>query len=104
MTTEHDREPAMPPLRVVAKTTVYMVWHEIESEIDGDRNTFIGAFSSEEKAKQAVAQLRDKPGFRETPDNFRIYDNWLDHVGWPEGFVKWSANDPDGTLGLRPKD
>ncbi len=94
--TEHDR--------LESGTTVYVVWHEIESETEGDRYTFIGAYSTEENAKRGIASLRDKPGFKDTPDNFRIYDNTVDLIGWPEGFVKWSANDPDGVLGLRPRD
>lgn len=104
MTTEHDRARPEAGLRIVPKTTLYLVWHEVESETEGDRYTFIGVFSSEENAEQVIAEFRDKPGFRDAPGDFRIYDNWVDHVGWPEGFVKWSANDPDGTLGLRPKD
>jgi hypothetical protein len=96
MTTEHDR--------LKPGTAVYMVWHEIESETEGDRYTFIGVYSTEENAKRAVASLRDKPDFKATPDNFGIYENTVDRVGWPEGFAKLSANDPDGALGHRPRD
>jgi len=90
--------------RLAPGTKLYLVWHEIESETEGDRYTFIGVYSTEENAKRAVALLRAKPDFKETPDNFGIYENTVDMIGWPEGFAKWSANDPDGALGLRPRD
>ena len=74
-----------------------------ESETEGDRYTFIGVYSTRDNAKRAVTSLRDKPNFKETPNNFGIYENTVDMIGWPEGFGTWSANDPDGTLGPRPQ-
>ncbi|HKX07309.1 MAG TPA: hypothetical protein VJN67_03915 [Stellaceae bacterium] len=90
--------------QIPSGTKLLLVWHEIENEVEGDLYRFIGAYSSVENARRDIARLRGKPGFEDTPENFRIYNNTVDHIGWPEGFVKWSANDPDGTLGLRPKD
>ncbi len=72
-------------------TTVYMLWYEREEKIGenryDDHEFFIGVYSTEEKAKQAIALLRNQSGFRDDPDCFNIYPNIVDETGWREGFV-----------------
>jgi hypothetical protein len=73
------------------KTTLYELWHfkigpEDDFDEDGD-NKIIGIYSSEANAKAAIERLKSKPGFRDWPGGFRIFDCWLDHDGWTEGFV-----------------
>lgn len=77
--------------------TVWAVWHVYEKKSGDDEIKFIGVFSSEERAKEAVAPLRDKPGFRDHPaDCFEIHEQVMDRVGWPEGFAIASYDDEEG--------
>jgi hypothetical protein len=46
---------------------------------DGDWSGIsIGVYSSLERAEQAIARLRQRPGFRDYPDGFRIDGRLLD--------------------------
>ncbi len=68
-------------------TDVYVFWHCRQDEQGIDHDKMLGIFSSEEKAKQALAILRDKPGFKDHPDGFEILRDIVDHVHMLEGFV-----------------
>lgn len=48
---------------------------------------FIGVFSTEEKAKEAVARLQKQPGFINWQRGFHIDSYTLDQDHWSEGFV-----------------
>jgi hypothetical protein len=55
---------------------------------DGEEDIkFIGVYSSEGAAHQAVGRLRLKPGFREIPDGLSIDLYPLDEDNWEQGFV-----------------
>jgi hypothetical protein len=47
---------------------------------------FIGVFSSWEKAQGAKQQLKDKPGFCESPNGFHTEPYEVDKIYWEEGF------------------
>ena len=70
---------------------VFLLWHVYElTDDDGtrDEEKFIGVFSSEEKATDAIEQLKGKEGFRDHPVNcFEIHKDKVDRVGWVDGFV-----------------
>jgi hypothetical protein len=79
------------------KVTIYELWHfpigpHDDFDEDGE-SKIIGIYSSEANAKAAIERLRLKPGFRDWPGGFRIFDRWLDHDGWPEGYVDPYEND-----------
>ncbi len=71
-------------------TTVYIVNHlDLDTLDDGDNEKLIGVYSSKELAERAVAQLRDKPGFRDFPEkDWYISPHKLDDIVdyWDEGF------------------
>lgn len=68
-------------------TTIYLLWHVRETEYGDAENAFIGAYSSEDNAKQAIERLKSQPGFKDYPDDFQIHECILDQTGWQEGFI-----------------
>ena len=76
-------------------TILYELWHfsilaEQEFDEDADYKS-IGIYSSHSLAEAAIARLRDKPGFRDWPDGFRIFKRRLDRDTWVDGYI--SADD-----------
>jgi len=70
----------------------YKVTHKYRLDDHMERKD-IGIYSTHENACAAVAQLKDKPGFCDTQDGFRIRrvlrvgrPRLLDVIGWAEGF------------------
>ena len=74
-------------------TSVALLWHfriAAGQEWDEDgTERLVGIYSSEARAEAAIARLRDKPGFSDWPDGFRIFGSWLDHDSWKEGYMPW---------------
>lgn len=68
-------------------TTVYLLWHLHETEFGDEDNKFIGAYSTRENAQAAIEQLKDQPGFKDHPEEFKIYARTLDKTSWREGFI-----------------
>jgi hypothetical protein len=71
-------------------TKIYHVEHyDTETLEDEEHDKLIGVYSTLELAMQAVAELRDKPGFRDCPEEFwAIAEMELDEIWeWKEGFV-----------------
>jgi hypothetical protein len=78
-------------------SVLYMLWHCYQPgpDVDHDEEKFIGIYSTEEKAKTALEQLRTQPGFGDDPDGFYIHPQRVDGTGWDEGFVRaWGDEDP----------
>ncbi len=56
-------------------------------EINGiDEIKFIGVYSSEQEAKNAIERLKIQPGFRDRPNDFDISKSILNRDGWSEGY------------------
>jgi hypothetical protein len=70
-------------------TNIYVVWHlDQETMEDDDQEKLIGAYSTEECGKEAIARLRDKPGFRDFPERWHIDHIVLDKDSfWTDGFI-----------------
>ena len=68
-------------------TTIYMLWHVRETVSGHEDEKFIGAYSTEDKAKEAIERLKTQVGFKEYPNDFQIHPCILDETGWEEGFV-----------------
>jgi len=66
---------------------VYDLWFTREYADREDTELHIGIFSSEQAAQDAIARLRDKPGFRDFPEGFEAHATRLDDPGWTAGFV-----------------
>ena len=68
-------------------TDVYLLWH-IHDTGHGDEETkLIGVYSTEQRAQQAIARLKQQPGFKDYPDDFQIELCGVDETGWQEGFI-----------------
>jgi hypothetical protein len=69
---------------------VWLVWHlDDDAPDDVDENEkFIGVYSSEQLAREAVERLRDKPGFRDYPERWQVKDWALDEDHWKQGFAR----------------
>ena len=68
---------------------VWLVWH-IDDNASTDEEEYeklIGVYSSRQLARDAIKRLRDKPGFRDYPERWKIDDWDLDQDEWLEGFV-----------------
>lgn len=79
-------------------TTVYVLWHVYELDPQQEEESkLIGIYSSEEKARDALARLRIQPGFRDYPNGFVIDQAILDTDDWKEGFACLSPEDEFGT-------
>lgn len=77
-------------------TTVYALLHEYENEQGEDEVKEIGLFSTKERAQEAIRPLLEKPGFRDHPYGFKIYECRLDNdLAWTEGFI---SGDPNAAL------
>ncbi|ACA16902.1 hypothetical protein M446_2449 [Methylobacterium sp. 4-46] len=67
--------------------SVFVVHHTRELE-GTEEYKFIGVFSSEKSAKDAVLKLSMIEGFREYVDGFSIDRYEVDNISWQEGFVE----------------
>jgi hypothetical protein len=66
---------------------VYVVQHSRSLGEEDQDTKFIGVYTSEQRAEEAVARARTLPGFRDTPDAFFIDKYALDKDYWAEGFI-----------------
>jgi hypothetical protein len=73
-------------------THVYLLWH-IHDLGDEEDWKFIGVYSSEGEVEEARARVAKLPGFRETPESFRVERVEVDRDLWTEGFVTGEAED-----------
>ncbi len=68
---------------------VFLLWHvmPVDPEDPVDDEKLIGVYESEASAEAAIARLRGKPGFAESPEGFQIGEYVLDKDHWTDGFV-----------------
>ena len=67
--------------------SVFVLQH-VHSQEDGVEDVkFIGVYSSQEKAQEAVARMVHLPGFADAPDGFHIDEYRIDQDHWVEGYV-----------------
>ena len=74
----------------------WVLFHIYPINEDRDRWTYIGVFSTEERACAAMALLKDEGAFAEHPDGFSIADAEVDRVWWSEGFFTWTPGSDPG--------
>ena len=67
--------------------TVFTLWFEREYPDREDTELQIGIYATREEAEAAIPALLDKPGFRDSPEGFNIYEITLGVTGWQDGFV-----------------
>lgn len=77
--------------------TYYALWHMRFDDEDRDYDKLLGIYSTQQKAEQGLALLRDKPGFHDHPDGFEINGSLpddseisasvMDKTSMTEGFI-----------------
>lgn len=66
--------------------TTFVLQHSYE--IDGiDETKFIGVYATKELAEASILRLKNKPGFRDRPENFQISEYELNKDHWVEGYA-----------------
>jgi hypothetical protein len=72
--------------QITENTWLYAVHH-----INPQNNDmkFIGIYSLKKNAKAAIARLRKKSGFKDSPRKFMVNASQLDRTWWDEGFITW---------------
>jgi hypothetical protein len=53
---------------------VWLLWFEREKADGEETGALLGVYRTEEDAKAAIIRMKDKPGFRDRPQGFRVYD------------------------------
>ena len=66
---------------------VYIVQHLRESKAEQEDVKFIGVYSTQAMAADAVARIGEQPGFNETKSGFSIEEYEVDKDHWTEGFA-----------------
>jgi len=67
---------------------VVELWHVVQLPDDEEDERLVGIYRTEEDAKAAITRLSDKPGFKESPDGFKIfYETPNEGEAWQEGFI-----------------
>lgn len=67
--------------------SVFLVWHTHRLSADDEDEKLIGVYRTHANAEAAINRLKDKPGFRDTPEGFEIAECVLDRDGWTEGYI-----------------
>ena len=76
-------------------THVYMLWH-IHNLGDEEDWKFVGVYSSQAQVDAARERVSRLPGFRDTPDMFKVERVALDTDLWTEGFTTVEEDGDDG--------
>ena len=66
---------------------VYLLHHVHEYEDGREDVKLIGVYTSETLASEALARVRNQPGFRDHPAGFEICEYELNQDSWTEGYV-----------------
>jgi hypothetical protein len=74
--------------------TVFVLHHVHEFEDCGHEDTkIIGIYKTRMDAENALARVKEQPGFRDHLNGFSI-DEWkLNRTGWEEGFTTLDSDD-----------
>ncbi|MGP5687138.1 DUF7336 domain-containing protein [Psychrobacter glacincola] len=64
--------------------SVYLLEHTVKDLEDSTK--MLGIYSTQEEAEKAIKFLSDKPGFKDSPDDFLIDEYEVDKISWSEGF------------------
>jgi homoserine kinase type II len=67
---------------------VYVLWFVQEQNEHPDIELLVGVFSSQTEAQRVIELLKNKSGFADFPDGFRIEAYELNKFSWTEGFVR----------------
>ena len=68
-------------------SSVYFLYHLEEKQPNGFQGRkLIGVYSTAEKAREAVARIGNKPGFKEHPELWNVQEQPVDRDDWTQGF------------------
>jgi hypothetical protein len=78
----------MPMRQIDMSDVVHPLWFAKEMpDGEDDIELLIGVYSSNEEAMAAIERMKDKPGFADFPQGFKVCPYSLDRDHWTEGFV-----------------
>jgi homoserine kinase type II len=69
-------------------TTVFMLYHQPRDH--GDGPMLLGVYSGRERAEARIEHARERPGFRDYPNDFEIAEHEIDRDWWTEGFATYT--------------
>ncbi len=67
---------------------VYFLYYVYEFEDGHDDVRLFGVFSSREKAKKALSNIKKNPKYKRIKNLFSIHQITINRLGWTEGYVK----------------
>jgi len=76
-------------------TTYYLLEHRHQFADGAVNMKLIGIYSSLANAKAALTEVRDQPGFRDSPESFRIFPRLLDETNWRQPEPILVSGDPE---------
>ena len=71
-------------MEVCNATVVYLLEHTVKGLEDSTK--MLGIYSTREEAENAINVLSNKPGFRDSLDDFLIDEYEIDKICWSSGF------------------
>ncbi|ECG8610357.1 hypothetical protein FNH48_23570 [Salmonella enterica subsp. salamae] len=66
---------------------VYLLYHILNEDTDDEVVKLLGVYTSYELAFQAQIRVSDHSAFIGFSDGFRIFDHWINHDDWVDGFI-----------------
>ncbi|WP_340380130.1 hypothetical protein U5640_31630 [Streptomyces sp. SS7] len=75
-------EPGAPTTVDFMEDGEPLFWDDSE-----DSFTFLGLYSSQQRAEQRIEQARTLPGFRDHPNGFHVYEYTVGQTHWAAGFL-----------------
>lgn len=82
-----DNEALFDPATQVWSVEHFKISH-LSSQCHEDMgHKLVGLYSTRAKAATAMDALREKPGFKDWPDGFRVERETLNSLAWERGFV-----------------
>lgn len=67
--------------------SVFLLRHVRDIEGEVEDQLFIGVYTTEQEARNAIERLKSKPGFVDHPNGFQIHPRELNRDAWAEGFI-----------------
>jgi hypothetical protein len=73
--------------------SAFVLQYILDEGKDSEELFFIGVYSTEPEARTAIERLKDKPGFQDSLEGFRICPYEINRDHWTEGFIlPWIEN------------
>ncbi len=75
-------------MKITNLEKVYFLYYVYEFEDGHDEVRLLGVFSSREKAKIALQNIKKNPDCKKIKNLFSMHQVTIDKLGWTEGYVR----------------